>query len=114
MMITIPTWIIYALYVIGGIAALVAMFVVCSLAFVGWITEPLLSNHPRRSQVGKVAVWSEVRNKRAHPARRTWRRACQVKPAASWRLFTSCAPTPSMPQRPRDPQTTARALRGIP
>lgn len=39
MMITIPTWIIYALYVIGGIAALVAMFVVCSLAFVGWIMK---------------------------------------------------------------------------
>lgn len=36
MTITIPEWLLYTLYAIGGIAAIAAVFVIGAFAFVGW------------------------------------------------------------------------------
>jgi len=33
---TIPDWLLYVLYGIGGLLALAILFVICALAFVGW------------------------------------------------------------------------------
>lgn len=38
---TVPVWLLYALYIIGGILVVGALFVVAAFAFVGWA---LLSN----------------------------------------------------------------------
>ncbi|MCG3134243.1 MAG: hypothetical protein HMLKMBBP_01535 [Planctomycetes bacterium] len=33
----IPTWLLYALYTLGGVLAVAVLFVVCAFAFVGWV-----------------------------------------------------------------------------
>lgn len=37
MTITIPTWVLYLLYTIGGVVALVIVFAIAAFAFVGWV-----------------------------------------------------------------------------
>ena len=37
MTITVPEWLLYLLYAIGGISALSVAFVVGAFAFVGWV-----------------------------------------------------------------------------
>lgn len=37
MTITIPVWLLYTMYVVGGLLAVAALFAVCALAFTGWM-----------------------------------------------------------------------------